>query len=551
MGLVDQYGKPIQASQHKKAEPPKTGEAFGNWAGRDLSYLQLPGGGTIGFDLNRLTLSDFRGMRSNYQIHSSLAVLSFMQHQAEWTIECESPKIKKHVEENMAEIWTQLSRAMSTANWAGFSPNVLQWENEGSKTNLTKIKDLVPEECAVHWKEVPGWSPPNTLPPKYKVYDGIRQIGTPYPIPVQATTWYPLLMENGDYYGTKLLKPAFTPWYFSLLLHLFANRYYERFGEPTPVGRAPMDEDVEMTGQDGNATTINSREYMLTMLQNIRNRSVVVLPNDRNPEDAGVTGSGRSYDYEIEYLESQMRGADFERYMTRLDEEMSIGLFTPILLLRTADVGSYNLGQGHMQMYLWMLNALNGDRKQYIDKYILSRMVDFNFGVNAPRARIKFRKLGNDNNAIIATVIQALLNNDKAMPDLEQVGELIGMKLTEVRELTKPDPAPAPDPTGDDVTSDDDAATTAEAIKQRVAGQAQTAFSQNKWGSSFKIDMGYRKKMRHALARQGVGNEGIDVFFRRMDALATEAVNVPFGSASEFMTHFSNIMDHQLEVLNG
>jgi hypothetical protein len=52
-----------------------------------------------------------------------------------------------------------------------------------------------------------------------------------------------------------------------------------------------------------------------------------------------------------------MRGADFERYMTRLDEEMSIGLFTPILLLRTADVGSYNLGQGHMQIYLWMLNA--------------------------------------------------------------------------------------------------------------------------------------------------------------------------------------------------
>lgn len=551
MGLVNQFGRPIQSAQHKKADPPKTGEAFGNWAGRDLSYLQLPGGGTIGFDLNRLSLSDFRGMRTNYQIHSSLAVLSFMQHQAEYTIECESPKIKKHVEENMAEIWTQLSRALSTANWAGFSPNVLQWENEGSKTQLTKIKDLVPEECVVHWKEVPGWAPPNTIPPKYKIYDGIKQLGTPYPIPVQATTWYPLLMENGDYYGTKLLKPAFTPWYFSMLLHLFANRYYERFGEPTPVGRAPMDEDVEMTDTDGKTSTINSREYMLGMLQNIRNRSVVVLPNDRNPEDTQRTGSGAAYDYEIEYLESQMRGADFERYMTRLDEEMSIGLFTPILLLRTADVGSYNLGQGHMQMYLWMLNALNGDRKQYIDKYILSRMVDFNFGVNAPRAKIKFRKLGNDNNAIIATVIQALLNNDKAMPDLEQVGELIGMKLTEVREVLKPEPTPAADPNGDDATSDDDAATTAEAVKQRVAQQVGAAFAQNKWGAGFKIDMGYRKKMRHALARQGVGNENIDMFFRRMDALATEAVNVPFGSAGEFMTHFSNIMDHQLEVLGG
>lgn len=239
MGLVDRHGQPITSagSQYKKATPPKTGEAFGNWAGRDLSYLQLPGGGTIGFDLNRLTLSDFRGMRPNYQIHSSLAVLSFMQHQAEWTIDCSDPKIKAHCEENLAEVWTSLSRAMSTANWAGFSPNVLQWENDaqGKTVQLAKIKDLVPEECAVNWKEVPGWSPPNTIPPKLKIYDGIKQIGTPYPVPVDASYWYPLLMENGDYYGTKLLKPAFTPWFFSMLLHLFANRYYEPASTAVPA----------------------------------------------------------------------------------------------------------------------------------------------------------------------------------------------------------------------------------------------------------------------------------------------------------------------------
>jgi hypothetical protein len=51
-------------------------------------------------------------------------------------------------------------------------------------------------------------------------------------------------MQNGDYYGKKLLRPAFTSWFFSMLVHLFANRYYERFGEPTPVGRAPFDDEI-------------------------------------------------------------------------------------------------------------------------------------------------------------------------------------------------------------------------------------------------------------------------------------------------------------------
>jgi hypothetical protein len=54
-----------------------------------------------------------------------------------------------------------------------------------------------------------------------------------------------------------------------MMLHLFANRYYERFGEPTPIGRAPMDDDVVLNPRR-NSTTIELADYMLQMLQNIR-----------------------------------------------------------------------------------------------------------------------------------------------------------------------------------------------------------------------------------------------------------------------------------------
>jgi hypothetical protein len=535
-------------SQFKKATPPKMGEAFGNWTGRDLNFLSLPGGGTIGFDLNNLTLADYRKMTTHYQIHSSLAVLSFLLHQSDWTIECSDKKIAKHVEENLRNIWTSLSRALSESHWSGFAPNVLQWENDlqGQTVQLTKIKDLIPEECFVNWKYVDGYAPPGAhVKPKLKIYDGIRQFGAPYPIPVEATCWYPLLMRNGDYYGTKLLKPAFTPWFFSMMLHLFANRYYERFGEPTPIGRAPMDDDIQVP--DG--STMNSRDYMLQMLSNLRSRSVVVLPNDRNPEDGDVHGAGRKYDYEIEYLESQMRGADFERYMTRLDEEMSIGLFTPILLLRTADVGSYNLGQGHMQMYLWMLNSLNGDRKDYIDKYILSRMVDYNFSPNAPRAKIKFRKMGNDNSAMIAAVIQALINGDKAIPDLDQIGEIAGLTMNEVKQLKADPTLPVTDPVTDPNAppSGADTTTTAKAIKNRVAAQVGSAFGRGEFGPDTKIDMGHTKQMRRALHEAGIDPVRSDGFFRTMEAFTTDSVYAPFDSAASYMEVFGQMLDRQLE----
>lgn len=555
--LLGPTGKPISSTTYNKKEtPPPTGNAFGAWAGRDLTYAQLPGGGLVGFDLNRLAVPDFRTMRDHYQINSSLAVLSFMQHQSDWSIECEDPKIATKVEADLREIWTGLNRMLAQANWAGYSPAAIDWENNVGERSIDvkKVKDLVPEECAVNWKEVDGWAPPDRTPPKFKIYDGIKQFGQPWPIPVDNSLWYPLLMENGDYAGRKLLRPAFTSWYFSLLIHLFANRYYERFGEPTPVGRAPFDDEITVQG-----TRKPGNEFMLDVLADLRSRSVVVLPTD---SIEGNNGS-REFEYSIEYLESQMRGADFERYMTRLDEEMSIGLFTPILLLRTADVGSYNLGVGHMQMYLWMLNAMNDDRKQYIDKYLLSRMVDFNFSKKAPRAKIKFRKLGNANGEMLATILQALIQNDKAAVDLEELGGLLGMTLTEVAQTVDPPDAPAPDPAdpGTEGGGGEESARSASRVQDvvteivsRVRKQAQAAWRDDRFDSDLAINMGFKRKMQQAFIFQGVSNpdEKVNRLYGALDHWLSDYVGLGktgIGDIESFMVGFTNVLQYEIDQL--
>lgn len=556
--ILGPNGQPFRRSDFKKATPPKLGESFGNWAGRDVQFATLPGGGVVQFDLNKLTIDDYRVMRDHYQVNASLSVLSFMLHQSEWHIECEDKKIADMCEEQLTKIWTPLNKALATANWAGYSPNVLQWENDANKRQvvLDKVKDLYPEECSVNWKEVPGWAPPGHIPPKFKVYDGIKQLGQPWPTPVDNSLWYPILMENGDHDGRKLLRPAFTSWFFSILIHLFANRYYERFGEPVPVGRAPFDENV-----DGLDTGETGREWMLSALQNLRSRSAVVLPNQRTPTG---TGNESTWDYDIEYLESQMRGADFERYMTRLDEEISLALFMPLLLLRTADVGSYNLGVGHMQIWLWMMNAMNGDRKQYIDKYILNRIKKFNFSENAPEPEIVFKKLGNQNSELIRAVVTELIRGDKAKPDLVQLGELAGLELSEIQQLTG-DPAATGDTgsadtrdgrperaKGDGPKGTDSPRSTEKSVSARVRPQIENAFKWNKFGSDTKVNFGYKRKFEEAFKEAGVDNPiaKTDHMYNTLDMLVEDALSLGtdgFRNPNEFMRYFNRVLEDQVE----
>jgi len=582
MELLGPNGKPItdylaERGQftNKKATPPKTGAAFGDWAGRDFEYAQLPGGGIVQFDLSKLTISDYRNMRDHYQVNASLAVLSFMQHQSDWHIECEDKKIAEFCEEEITRNWTQLNRAMGTANWAGYAPSVLDWGNDVNSRSivLDKVKDLPPEECEVNWKLEEGWAPPGRVKPKFKHYDGIKHYATPqWPIPVENTLWYPMLMEHGDYYGRKLLRPAFQSWYFSILIHLFANRYYERFGEPTPIGRAPFDEEINI-GEDGNEQSVRGNRFMAQTIQQLRNRSVVVLPNEKSQ----IGNAGQlSYDYELEYLESQMRGADFERYMTRLDEEISIGLFTPILLLRTADVGSYNLGQGHERIYQMMINALNADRKFYIDNYILRKMVNYNFSEKAPDARIIYRKMGNTDATMLKELIIAVINSGKAKVDLEELGQAVGLSLEEVKETLKPPAEPGADPEEDpngdpdadnppaDPAKDRASITTrerhestavAKEIGHRVRGQMESAFRHGSF-DNLTVSMGFKRKMEKALFTDGHPSPirtANDVYVAMDLWLADVLMSLKpsdFEGVEEFMTVFSNVLQNTLDAAN-
>lgn len=565
--LFDHRGRPIVTN--KKAPPPKLGEAFGNWAGRD-DVLTLPGGGLLQFNLDNLTLADFKQMRDHYQVNASIQVLTFMMHQLDWHIECEDKKIVDHVSWNMHEIWGRLVRAMSQSFWAGYSPCVLEWENDplSKSLKLNKVKDLPPEECEVNWMNVEGWAPPGKKGPNIKVFDGIKQEGAPYPVPVSNSFWYVLMMEQGDYKGKKLLRSAFTPWFFSHLMHLFANRYFERFGEPLPIGRAPYDEEIDVPNGDGTTRAVRGNEVMAGIIDQIRSRSVVVLPNDKsigNPSDP-------DFDYQLQYLESQMRGADFERYLTRLDEEISLALFTPLLLMRTGDVGSYSLGEQHTKTWLWALNALAADWAEYINKYIISPMISYNFSDRAPRAKLVFRKQGKTDAETVRALITALITQDKVKPSILELGQIAGLSLEEIEVVTSADDesnaAGDDKPAEEGVGSDRETAqlsprtprlpqakAVAEDIVARVDGQIASAFRKGTFGPGFTASLGYKRRFTEALKIHEIENaeERALAFYRGIEAWVENVAHLgteEFDSPEKFMDLFKSMLNMQISRIS-
>jgi len=549
-GLLGPNGKPISSKdlENKKVKPPALGERYGNWAGDDVPMLSLPGGGAIAFDTSKLTLADFRQMRGHYQINSSLSILTFMMHQMDWHIESPRQGVADLVENQLRNVWSRLVRAQSQALWAGYSPNVLQWENDlnGREVVLNKIKDLIPEDCKVNWKKIKTPTKNGGIA-VHKIYDGIDQWGAFEKIPVENSYWYPLLMENGNYYGRRLLESAFQPWFFSILLHLFANRYFERYGEPTPVGRAPYEDEIDVNGE-----SVKGNKLMAILLQALRNRSTVVLPNDRTQIS---DEANPSFDYQIEYLESQMRGADFERYMTRLDEEMSLAMFTPILMMRTADVGSYNLGTQHTQVYQWMLNAISGDWADYINKYIIRPIVGYNFNGKAIPARIVFTKMGKTNSQLLQSIISALLEKGAIAFDTRELGEMTGLSIEEIEVVTDTEQAP-PAEEEPDKSAEDQTAEIKRLIVKRVRLQVEKGFRNGTFGSvGFQPQMGYKRQLADSLRKLGLTKTGdrVDDLYDMMDNWLTRTTALGAGeyeTPANYMKMFESKIDSSIELFS-
>lgn len=379
----------------------------------DIRWLMADGSPFIP-DTSTLSLADYYKMTKDYQIAACINTIAFTIQQIDWNIKSKDKKVQDFCTFAMEGIWKQLINGISQSFWAGFSPmiKVFTEVDRGpwkGKIIIKRLKDLYPTGVSVR-TDNDG------------TFNGIK-IGE-NEIDLEYCFWYTFLMKNGNFYGTYLLEPAYMPYFYSQVVHLFANRYYERFGEPVVEGRYPLGQTVKYNGIE-----MDAADFMEELVNKIRNHTSIALPSTKD-EDGNE-------DWMLKFLESNIRGADFETYMKRLDMEKARAIFVPELLFGTGRVGSYKLGDRHTNTFLTLLNSLIDDIKEHIDKHILRQLVDFNFGADAEPATFEPERLGRSNTEMLTTILREMVRQGTVKVSVKELSQRIGMEIKEVRQLVQ------------------------------------------------------------------------------------------------------------------
>ncbi len=411
-----------------KTKPPQLGRQLGV-SGTPGTFIRSLLDGTV-YRSDTIAIETYRRMRNDYQIIACLNVIAFTIQKTDWHLEGSTEEVRSKVEKSLKKIWNPLIKSISKSFWAGYSPNakVFEYDDDLNIINIKKIRDLAPETCRVKVD-------------KYGNFIGFVQYlnghATPEDIPAKYAFWYPNMMEDGNLYGRSMLKAAYNPWYFSELMHMFANRYYERFGEPSVMGKAPS----TATLKDSEGTQADAMDTIQGIVSGLKSHSAFTIPSDTDENGNPL--------FDVKYLESQMRGVDFNTYLNRLDMEKARAIFIPDLLLGTGRVGSYELGKEHKATFLTGLQAIFDDIGSYVQAHIIDQLVDINWGETTEKPKfihVPFSKVDEDK---LVDTVNGILKANPQLLDIQRLADRLGIPLKDAEAVALQPEKPAQPVAGD------------------------------------------------------------------------------------------------------
>lgn len=406
MGIIDIF--------KKKQEPQTNKEIVSTIGVTDFWVLD----GTV-YNPDKISQETYDKIYKNYQVKSCINIIRYSLQQVDWFIKTDDEKAQKVLTFAMQKIWNSLIKSIAKSFRYGFSPTikVFGMEEIDGKSYIiyNKIKDLDPKLCTVkvdEWGNYDGFV--------YKKGEPMEEVT----VKPEYSFWYSNDMENGNLYGESMLQAVYKPWYYGEKIHGYANRYYERFGEPLVVGRAPSG-NSKVKDKDGKI--MGAQDVMDLVISSIRSHSSAQLPSDKDPE-------GKDYLYTIEYLESQMRGFDFDNYMKKLDTEIVRGLLVPDLMFSSGSGGSYALGASQTESFYKNLSGIMDNIVDYVNLYVLPQLIEYNFPKVS--AKIEYQPISIESQVFINGLITEMVKGGLIKPDMDQIEERSGFKFEEVEQPT-------------------------------------------------------------------------------------------------------------------
>lgn len=388
---------------------------------------------------NELTPELIRRMRRHYQVSACLIVQSLPLLRADWAIECDDADIGQWLTEAYRRVAFDVHRSMSRAMPYGYSPNELVFDVDEDLGGIvvSEVRDLEPSTCKPRTNDrgsLDGFV--------QRVPGGGQQI----PIDNAATLWVVEGMESGNLYGRSILEAALDPWSDFAALRAFHARYLERFGEPVVKTRAPSGRTVANAAEIEQAVAagdtppapilVDNLTIAQEVGQNLRHHSVVAFPGDLA---FGADGKPYGYAWDLEYVEATGgHGSDFLEAIRETDKRIARAMFIPDLLFTNTDTGAYALGQSHRSVWGASVEGRLDDYSRQITRQLVDRLRRWNFGDNAPAARLVFAPQGDDDRDRLWSIAEALISGGRLPVDVSEIGNRLGLPMDEEEESAPP-----------------------------------------------------------------------------------------------------------------
>ena len=336
----------------------------------------------------------YRKMRADPQVSAVLSVIMLPIQSSTWQIVSRNEDGQKG--EDIAEfirgnlfsmhdsLWDDVLRQALLMLAYGYSLFEIVYELEQG-TRLLRWRKFAPR----HWNTITEWNVDENGD-LISIVQQTSHISTKkgeIVIPEEKLLRFTYRQEAGNFEGRPLLRDAYKPWWYKDLLYRLQGIGAERMGIGFPWIKIPRD-----LFPDEMPT---ARDFL---------RSVRV-----NQEGGLVTPD----DYEFTFLPGQP--FQYEAAIDHHNRMIALTGLAQFLTLGADRMGSYALSKTQGQFFLLALNAMCNYVSNVMERVAFRRLVDLNWGPDAPVPDLKFEMIKLDVTEI-SNALAALVNGSLLLP---------------------------------------------------------------------------------------------------------------------------------------
>ena len=138
--------------------------------------------------------------------------------------------------------------------------------------------------------------------------------------------------------------------------------------------------------------------------------------------------------WDLDYLLDDKRGEMFLSALTFFENKMLRAMFVPertITQDSSSKAGSYSLSQTHADMFLLGEEALLVDIENQVNRYIIRRLVEYNFGAKVPQCYLRIERITDARKGFLKDVFMQMVKTGTAIPAVREIADVVGVPLND------------------------------------------------------------------------------------------------------------------------